>query len=66
MPFLMLVLIILSITYHYIARYDEIDVLQQMTLTGFDVNSQDQFGTTALHNASANGNMFEFSLLINT
>ena len=62
----MLVLIILSITYHYIARYDEIDVLQQMTLTGFDVNSQDQFGTTALHNASANGNMFEFSLLINT
>ena len=51
-------------SYHHVARYDEIDTLQQMTQTGFDVNSQDQFGTTALHNASANGNMFVFSSLI--
>ena len=51
-----------SSSYH-IARYDEIDTLQQMTQQGFDVNSQDQFGTTALHNASANGNMFVFSFL---
>ncbi len=49
---------------HHIARYDEIDTLQQMTQKGFDVNSQDQFGTTALHNASANGNMFVFSFRI--
>ena len=62
----MLVLLLHIIHYHLIARYDEIDTLQQMTQTGFDVNSQDQFGTTALHNASANGNMFVFFRLLTT
>ena len=40
-----------------LARYDEIDTLREMLEQGFNVNSQDEFGTTALHNACANGYM---------
>lgn len=41
-----------------IARFDEIEVLQQLLQKGFDPNTQDQYGTSALHNAAANGNMY--------
>lgn len=41
-----------------VARYDEIDVLKKMVSEGFNVDSQDEYGTTALHNACSNGNMF--------
>ena len=44
---------------HAIARYDEIDTLREMVAQGFNVNSQDEFGTTALHNACANGYMYK-------
>lgn len=40
-----------------IARYDEIDTLKEMVQAGFNVDSQDEYGTTAMHNACANGNM---------
>lgn len=43
-----------------IARYDEIDVLKKMVSEGFNVDSQDEYGTTALHNACSNGNLWLF------
>ena len=61
--FLMLVCLN-SIWYNNIARFDEIDVLKELLSTGLDINSQDSFGTTALHNASTNGNLFDFFCLI--
>lgn len=51
-----------GILFHFIlddkiARYDEIDTLKEMIQAGFNVDSQDEYGTTALHNACANGNL---------
>ena len=31
--------------------------MKELLSTGLDINSQDSFGTTALHNASTNGNL---------
>ena len=42
---------------NWLARYDEIDTLKEMVQAGFNVDSQDEYGTTALHNACANGNL---------
>ncbi|KAK8818388.1 hypothetical protein WA556_006208 [Blastocystis sp. ATCC 50177/Nand II] len=46
------------------ARYDEIDVLKKMVSEGFNVDSQDEYGTTALHNACSNGNLDCVKLLV--
>lgn len=43
---------------NWIARYDEIDTLRQLVQEGINVDSQDEYGTSALHNACANGNMW--------
>ena len=42
---------------NWIARYDEIETLRQLVQEGINVDSQDEYGTSALHNACANGNM---------
>ena len=51
-------LVLFDSFYHSIARYDEIDTLKQLLATGFDINSKDEYGNIALHNAAANGNLF--------
>ena len=43
--------------HHFVARYDEIDTLKQLLAAGLDINSKDEYGNTALHNAAANGNL---------
>ena len=35
-----------------------LDTLKQLLATGFDINSKDEYGNTALHNAAANGNLY--------
>lgn len=47
-----------------IARFGELDTLQQMVQQGFNVDLKDEFGTTALHNASANGHMSSLLLRV--
>lgn len=48
--------------HHFVARYDEIDTLKQLLADGFDINSKDEYGNTALHNAAANGNLLVVEL----
>ncbi|KAK8794514.1 hypothetical protein WA171_003636 [Blastocystis sp. BT1] len=48
------------------ARFGELGTLQQMVQQGFNVDLKDEFGTTALHNASANGHLDCVQFLINS